>query len=195
MDEVDSILLNSDLDVLVLSDTWLHKNVNNSLITNDNYTIFRSDRKTVLPSSIVKKGGGLCMYIRKGISVDPVQCVTVSDENIKITHLNLKKGFEKRFNVVGVYRPPSGNLISGMDILDEKSKEIKQLCKGETVAIGDFNVDFSKGGDHKSIICVHDMLDNHGLSQIIKMATRKTAVHESQIDLIFTDIRFISDYK
>lgn len=67
--EINKTLLCSELDVIVLSETWLHSNIQNSLIWNSDYKLFRLDRQACLPSGVVKKGGGLCMYVKNGITV------------------------------------------------------------------------------------------------------------------------------
>lgn len=132
------------------------------------------------------------MYVRKDISVDLENCFSVSNENVEIMYLNLKKGLEKKINVIGVYRPPSGNLLTGLDLIDAKLNEIKESCKGEVVVLGDFNVDFSKDND-RSASKMQDMFDIHGLCQLIKVTTRRTVSQESLIDLIFTNVRFVME--
>lgn len=191
-DEINLTLLSSGFDVLVLSETWLHSNISDSLIHNKNYNLIRLDRKVTLPSGITKKGGGLCMYIRNNITIEQTQCLPLSDGDIEIMHVNLKKGFECRINVIGVYRPPNGNLTSGLEKLKETLKEIKQNCKGESIILGDFNIDYRNSKD-RGTTKLREIFEDFWLTQIIDSVTRKTARQETMIDLIFTDLRFIHE--
>lgn len=85
-DEINQTLLNSDIDVLVLSETWLHSSINDSLIYNEKYRLLRLDRMVTLPSGIIKKGGGLCMFVRNNITIEQTQCLSLSDGDIEIMH-------------------------------------------------------------------------------------------------------------
>lgn len=190
-DEINQTLLKSGIDVLVLSETWLHANINDSLIYNENYKVYRLDRKVKLPSGVVKKGGGLCMFIRNNIKVEHDQAFFLSDGDIEVMHLNLKKGFESRINVVGIYRPPNGNLTLGLDKLNGILKDVKQTYKGELTVLGDFNIDYKIQTD-RSVQRLKDMETDFGLTQVIESITRRTAKHETMIDLIFTDMKFVS---
>lgn len=60
VDEINECFLDGALDVVVLTETWLHQNVSDTLIFNPDYTCTRLDRQTVLPSGVRKSGGGIC---------------------------------------------------------------------------------------------------------------------------------------
>lgn len=60
-------LLRNDLvdirfDVLAVCESWLKPWVNESLISIDDYTVFRSDRSTLNVNGDIKSGGGLVTY-------------------------------------------------------------------------------------------------------------------------------------
>lgn len=103
-------------------------------------------------------------------------------------HLNIKKGFESRINVVGIYRPPSGNPTSAIEKIEDKLNEIKQRFKGESIILGDFNIDLRDQHD-KLAQKLTGMFNEHALTQVIDSVTRQTITQES---MIFTDIKFIN---
>lgn len=51
--------LDDKLDVIGVSETWLHNLVNDNLVVKNGYNFIRSDR------SSDKRGGGLCFYIKE----------------------------------------------------------------------------------------------------------------------------------
>lgn len=190
-EELRNTFLKCNTDILIFTETWLHKNVNSSLLYDDNYTITRLDRQAKLPSGLAKRGGGICIMTRKDLVVDMENCVSISNKDIELLHINVKKGMSRRINVVGVYRPPTGQLSSALEILDKSVKEIKSNFKGELCYIGDYNIDFSKRD--RASTSLKDWGKNSGLTQLITDTTRETGSTSSQIDLIFTDIDFIID--
>ena len=59
MPKIDSVrldLLQHDLDILCLSETWFHEKILDTFISAEGYEVVRLDRGR-------KKGGGLCMYV------------------------------------------------------------------------------------------------------------------------------------
>lgn len=53
--------LDDKLDVIGVSETWLHKHVTANLISRPGYNLIRQDRDSD------KRGGGLCLYIKEHI--------------------------------------------------------------------------------------------------------------------------------
>ena len=56
IDEIRFLILTLDLDILCISETWLHKQIMNHEIVIDGYDIIRKDR-------LDKRGGDVCMYV------------------------------------------------------------------------------------------------------------------------------------
>ena len=64
--KIDSISQEIDLlapDILNISETWLHEQLPDHFVGISNYSLVRCDR--TLP---VKRGGGICTYIRQGLN-------------------------------------------------------------------------------------------------------------------------------
>lgn len=55
------------------------------------------------------------MYVKNNILVEQSQCSTLSDDDMEMLHVNLKKGFERRLNIIDIYRPPGGNINLGLE--------------------------------------------------------------------------------
>lgn len=57
-EQINHLLLNSNLDYLCLSETWLYKNTPSAALNMPGYNMFRRDREAA-------KGGGVMIYIKK----------------------------------------------------------------------------------------------------------------------------------
>ena len=63
IDEVKLIILNSKIDILCISETWLEQNIPDRFVNIDGFTLFRKDSG---------RRGGTCMYVKnclKGIEM------------------------------------------------------------------------------------------------------------------------------
>lgn len=64
MELVSLDLLNGRFDIICLSESWLHKRVDNAIIEHDQYKLIRQDRQMDLRHK-TKRGEGLCVYIKR----------------------------------------------------------------------------------------------------------------------------------
>ena len=55
-------MITLDLDVLCISETWLHKEIGDKEVSIDGYDIIRKDRTN-------KRGGGVCVYVRSSLAI------------------------------------------------------------------------------------------------------------------------------
>ena len=90
-------LLNSNIyDILIFTETWLNKNIFNSLLNpNDKYTLYRLDRKTNT------NGGGILVYVHLHYNIYQINLPNNTFELICINVLH--------FRLCIFYRPPSMN--------------------------------------------------------------------------------------
>ena len=58
-------------DILNISETWLHDSIDDGFVTFKDYTLIRSDRKTI-EAGMLKKGGGLCTYFKSGLACEEI---------------------------------------------------------------------------------------------------------------------------
>lgn len=56
--EFENTYLDGKIDVVGISESWLHKYIDDNLVSNKCYDLIRNDREC-------KKGGGTCFYVKK----------------------------------------------------------------------------------------------------------------------------------
>lgn len=89
IDEFETTYLDGKLDVMGVTETWLHKYVDDNLICNNQYDLIRNDRKG-------KKGGGLCMFIKKTLKYEVVNGSLI-DSDCEIQLIILERSFRKTY--------------------------------------------------------------------------------------------------
>lgn len=109
-DEVDSCFLDGAFDAVVLTETWLHQNVSDTLISNPMYICTRLDRQVTTPSGVTKTGGGICVYTKKELTFEVIKENSSSDGHLELLHVVLRLRHQKDVHIIGVYRPPTGNV-------------------------------------------------------------------------------------
>ena len=62
LDELQLLLITNDVDICVISETWLHDGMNSDILQIADYSLFRLDRRGG------QQGGGLAVYVKQGIS-------------------------------------------------------------------------------------------------------------------------------
>lgn len=110
IEEIRISLLIDGFDVVLCGESWLHKNVSDSLLYAKGYTLYRCDRRVHSVDGVIKPGGGVCAYVKNNISVLSLDHLNISNSDIEIINLGLRKGGGKKFTICGVYRPPTGNI-------------------------------------------------------------------------------------
>jgi Reverse transcriptase (RNA-dependent DNA polymerase)/Endonuclease-reverse transcriptase len=180
-------------DLILLTETWLHDDIPNTLIEIPGYGIFRSDRRDITKA----RGGGVCLYIRNSIaghvvhvkkSADFMQDVLTVDSML----LEIKIATVK-FNIVCVYRPDKIALVDNSNLIENK----KNIFKSHTPSFlfGDLN--------YPEINWVNLTLTNHSAdssdfldaykelnaAQLITFPTRFRGDQSSLLDLLLTNDR------
>lgn len=72
VDEVSLILNNSTFDVFTVSESWLHSEIESSLLAIEGYNLLRMDRDrtNMCGNQGTKKGGGLVSYVAHEVSLN-----------------------------------------------------------------------------------------------------------------------------
>ena len=149
IDQIRSILQCSTIDILTLSETWLHTKVDSQVIEIQGYTNYRLDREIYNKNHTKKRGGGLITFVKEG-SMDVYVQDHVSTKDIEIQWLKIKRENSKTILIANVYRPPSGKVDQAIKLI-EKGIPSYQIPNEETIIIGDFNppttkkLSFSRG--------------------------------------------------
>ena len=58
-----STFLANTFSVIGLSETWLTQQYTNSILNLDGYNLYRLDRHFLTENNLIKKGGGVCLYV------------------------------------------------------------------------------------------------------------------------------------
>lgn len=140
-EELHSVFLDGSIEIAILTESWLHSNCADTLIGVHGYTLHRLDRQVTTPSGATKKGGGIVVYVKDGISVTPWPSLNVSDQDIESISLTCKAGMHRNINITAVYRPPTGRVQTAVDRLESIIEAIKSTTFGNTLVVGDLNID------------------------------------------------------
>lgn len=169
-DQVSALLLDSNLDYLCLTESWLHSNIPTNMIDIAGYQCFRKDR-------ITGKGGGVLIYIK-----DKFKCHLIElNTPLECLALNVTLSPSMNFNISVLYNPPSHNV----KFYDELNVIVKQLNSyRETIWYGDYNINWS---DKKCKHKLKALMTKFNYRQMIVGPTRITRHTKTLIDLAFTN--------
>ena len=169
IDELSGTVSSLSLDIVVITETWLSPNVNNSAINLNGFSIFRRDRRDG------RRGGGVCVYVNDRMQV--VHLKELSHPEVESLWLLIKpKRIPRGFNsiiLVAIYQPPKSDdralLTHLIESLDSTLTSYPALA---IIIAGDFNQ------FRHSQLC-----NSFSLKQVVKQATRGSNI----LDKIFTN--------
>lgn len=170
-DQIHQLLLDSNLDFLCLTETWLNENSPSSALHVPGYKVHREDR-------VGSKGGGDLIFVK-----DRFQCHEVqwSCNELECIGLNITLSPSMSFSLITLYRPPSSK-----NTFYEHFENMLKECNfnKEVIIIGDFNINWEDKASRKTLKQITDDFD---LKQLINGPTRVTNSTRTQIDLIFSN--------
>ena len=172
-DEIQALLVDSNLDYLCLSESWLHSKALTTLIDIPGYTCFRKDRET-------GRGGGVVIYIRDSFKTASIE-LDYNDIPIECIGVTVHLSPEMRFRIIVLYNHPT-HTNSFYNALEKLLKIVSH--KTEVIIFGDFNVNWA---NKKSRSKLKSTMSKFDFSQVIEGPTRITKSTQSQIDLLFTN--------
>ena len=172
--ELKQVLDNTYFDAFGVSESWLTKNTPKDRYMLNDFNIVRSDRKN-------KRGGGVCLFIRKQYT--KFRRITIPNmcEIPEMLWVEIEVGRSKI--AVGIlYKPPKipcGAFRLAYDSL------IHIYSKYEhTILAGDFNVNMFNSDSYESRVLADSLIEPFSLTQMVKSATRITDISKTLIDLI-----------
>ena len=121
VDEVINLLRTERLDVLCVSETWLHSNILTKFLSFPGYHMVRRDRPKSM-STRKTRGGGVAVILKQDINYQQIK-IAGSDllETLWLT-ITWPGG---RPSVIGVvYRPPSGSALIAIEDLQCQLQEV-----------------------------------------------------------------------
>lgn len=186
IEEVRKDLLDGTGDIVILSESWLHSNVSDSLLHVDGYKCLRLDRQAEGACGRTKRGGGICVYLKDTLPHEILPTLCTSNSDLELLTLSIMQENQKRLNILSLYRPPAGNFQNALIQIKEVIDQVKADCNGEYLVIGDLNVDMNKP-NHQSRK-LNQSMNNKSLKQLISEPSRVTNTSSSLIDLAYTDM-------
>jgi len=79
LDEFQALFNDSNIDIAVLTETWLHSDINSDMLHIPGYRLFRLHRRGG------RQGGGVAIYVKSGISCYPLP--DLSHDNLEVLWL------------------------------------------------------------------------------------------------------------
>ena len=188
--EVKILLLDSKIDVVTMSETWLNAAVNSATIQLKGYVEHRLDR--VVGRKGKKRGGGLLTYIKDEFASESEALPDISTSclDIEAQWTILHRTHCKDVVICNVYRPPGGKLDKAVKYLNE-CLSCFDLSKVDIFILGDMNVDYKK----KTSPIFKNLkffVQSNGLTQVISNTTRNTNKGSSLLDVIITNSKYVS---
>ena len=185
-------IINSGIDVIGLSETWLKNVVHANYINIHGYNLLRLDRNWS-ENGQLKKGGGVCLYIKDEIlySENELSNLNLSSEDIEIQWISIRKQNNRILYIANLYRPPQGNIKKFNDYLRNCLNGLSNISKKDIFIMGDFNIDVKKKSNQNAKDLIQ-LLNSYGMKQHIEGITRYGKTN-SCIDLIFTNSEYIKD--
>ncbi len=173
-EEIEMLLMRSQLDILLLSETFLNYSVNNNLMEIKGYNFFRMDRDG---GSGKKGGGGLCVYSRPDYKVTHLTEKNLCTPDIEIMWLCFDLKDTRKTFIANVYRPPDGNMQNFTEMLELQTLDLYTDGNPDSVIMGDTNIDLLKRNTNtkKYKDCLHTLQ----LNQLLTEPTRLTELHPS----------------
>lgn len=98
-EQLEKLLMDSNLDFLCLSESWLTDSSPDTAYIVPGYNVFRKDRK-------LGRGGGLLMYVKNHINCKEIDLDCV---DIECMAIRMILSANMSFTVICIYRPPSSN--------------------------------------------------------------------------------------
>ena len=174
-------------DIIVITETWLTNVIPTSSINIGGFTVIRQDRHI----NVNKKGGGICIYVKNSFMFDRIDEICNVSPDCELMGIRVKMGYIKPCYILGVYRPPTGNMSKFMDGLNVVLNDL-DLTKTELFILGDINIDYKSSKLCKKLK-VKNFETKFNIRQLIDTYTRITNTTSTLLDWIYTSADYISD--
>ncbi|XP_058974110.1 uncharacterized protein LOC131800622 [Musca domestica] len=167
LDEFEQLFVSSNVDLICVSETWFHSDVQDGIYNIPGYTLFRADRKTF--------AGGSCIYVRSGIKCK-VKLKSDNCNSNEYIFLELILRRNQKCLVGCVYRP---NKQSNVTELISELQNISMSYE-DVIICGDFNSNILV---EKSLTDEFEALDLYPINSTCPTHYHSTS--SSLIDIIF----------
>ncbi len=172
--DIAFILNKQLLDILIINESKLNKNIDDSLFTTNHYDLIRRDRLT-------DGGGGVLIFIKKNIVRSKTEINFESSNEIINFIISLPEN--KKIGIIAAYRPPyTRNAVSFIEEVDVIVNKYDSLCD-DIIVVGDLNFDCF---DAEKSSKLTDFCAVNGFTNTITQGTRicPQTFQQSLIDVI-----------
>ena len=180
--EFQTFLEDTDPDIVIGTESWLTPDIGDAEVFPTEYSVFRKDR----PPGNKKSGGGVFILARKEYICSEIKLNT----ECELIFVELKLKDQQNVKIGAFYRPPWVD-EQYMEDYAQVLNQVNLQGKGNIWIAGDYNLPLvnweymsSLPGNAytKSSNITIDSANDHGLSQVVTIPTRK----ENILDLFFT---------
>ena len=174
-------IINVDIDVIAISETWENK-LNSELLSIPGYNKCSKHR----PND--EKGGGVALFVNETLDYSVLKFESKTFESVFI---ELKAQNNGRTIIGAIYRPPGGNFIKFNEEYDSMLTKLIGKKNKNIVIAGDFNINLLNHSHHSETENFLNIMYAHKMLPAIKRPTRFGEFCATLIDNIFTN--FIND--
>ena len=182
MEHIKDLLIEEDIDILCITETWLKPSIDDMYVNIENYSIFRSDRRDE------KRGGGCCIYVKscyQAMEINKNAQINNEDQQ-GIEDIWIKVQVKKMESIIvgALYK----NKTNIGHAYTEKALQYFSTMKKKMYLFGDLNENQIEEANGKKINSkLKSILKRLNLHQIIDEPTRITESTKTIIDLIITN--------
>ena len=182
IDSIKLILQRSNIDCLVLNETFLNKSITDLEISIDGYDCHRFDRTA---ESGKHSGGGIVAYVNNKYDFHPITDSVVCSPHAESAWVKLSLKNTRPTYLCCFYRPPDGSVTDFLNNLNSQIESIVTEPGSDIVMMGDANIDLMK--NTREARYLKSFLNQANLSQVINKATRVNEQSSTLIDHIYVN--------
>jgi len=170
-EEIKMLVEERNIDILCISETWLHQEMVSNFINIPNFKVYRCD---------AGRGGGVCIYVRDTLKSNRISTTAVNNTAVEDVWVTVQSNMLPSFIIGTVYRHPHATSES-FEYIEKVFREMS-LKKKPLFILGDLNDDLTKSNAKLAKV-----IKKNKLEQIIDKPTRITENTSSLLDLIITN--------
>ena len=180
LDDISHLLQQSNLDILVLTESHLSEKIDDSLLNIPGYTFYRQDRTA---ASGKRSGGGIITYFKIDRDVFLLNDHSSCSPHLECMWLRLELKLARPTYLCCLYRAPDSSYVDSINELELSLDSVNPGIRSDLVMLGDYNIDLNKVDSPTRSL--NAFLKRQNLSQLITSNTRITNDSATLIDHIY----------
>jgi hypothetical protein len=174
INELNAVAADQEPDLILITESWCNKNVNNAFLTLQGYELqqdLRLDREDTADG----RGGGLLVYAKQGLKILAIDS--------GVDFVQHRKFLVRDITCYLVYRPPNGSVVNMTKLAD-----LIRAADKNSVMIGDFNlpgVDWTTGHCRANEKQVVETIEEKLMVQVVDFPTH---IKGNILDLVITNV-------